>query len=65
MGGVGVNEYLISVHTCTHVCTGMGGAYGCLWASDGVRVTNTNHVHAHLVGLGGVGWVSVLRWRSE
>ena len=40
MGGVGVNEYSISVHRYQHyarkfvrLCTGVGGA------SDGVRVT--------------------------
>ena len=40
------------------MCMGVGGAYGGWWVSDGVRVT-INHVHAHLAGLGGVGWVSV------
>ena len=35
-----------SAPLCTDV---VGGAYGGRWASDGVH-----HVHAHLVGLGGV-----------
>ena len=50
------------MHAHPYECTGVGGAYGGLWVSDGVRVTKTNimnHVHAHLFGLGGVGWVSV------
>ena len=39
-----MNEYLINVHTLAHIMhahvrTGMGGAYGGRWASDGVRVT--------------------------
>ena len=38
-------------HKSAPPCTDVGGAYGGRWASDGVRATTINHVHAHLVGV--------------
>ena len=53
---------VISVHTHTEVRTtvyGRGkGPVGIGWCA--CDMTNIiNHVHVHLAGLGGVGWVSV------
>ena len=61
MGGVGVNEYLISV--LAHSTRVRTTVYGCgrgLRGRVGVELCACDiHVHVHLAWLGGVGWVSV------